>query len=170
MRLLAVFASLMQLAIVLLLYFNFPEHDNDWVVPALFSLLTVALINLVVLLFYAANKPLHHPLFGPASKVPERESPKIIYTSPPHPTLIIDDKPYCVLGLSENSVRFSAPHDIQLPESVKIRGRITLLSGRSFAFHGNLTHYSDGQGLIGFTKAVDGAILQAESCVVQPEI
>jgi hypothetical protein len=165
MRLLAIIASLAQLSVVLLLYYNLRVQPGGWVVSALFGLLVVALINLIVLLFYTANKALHQPLFGPPKDAYKRQDLRIKYVAPPYPTLIVNARPYHVLDLSERGLRFSALPDDPLPK--RIRGRVTLLSGRSLSFNGNLIRRQGDQAAVGFTRPIEKEILLGENCVVQ---
>lgn len=165
MRLLAIIANLAQLSVVLLLYFNFREQPGGWVIPSLFGLLIVTLLNLLVLLFYTANRAIHQPLFGPDREAVKRADLRIAYVSAPHPTVIVNDKPYNVLDLSERGIRFNADADESLPK--RIKGRITLLSGRSLPFSGTLARRQGDQASVRFTSPIDKQVLLGENCLVQ---
>lgn len=165
MRRLAVIANLAQLGVVLILFFYFGSNPNSWIGPALFGLLLAALLNLVVLLFYASNKAIHHPLFGAGKEPSKRQDFRVSYSTAPYPTVIINDIPFNVLDLSENGIRFNCDRLDHLPK--KLKGRVTLLSGRAISFQGNLIRRTRDQAAIKFALPIDNEFLVKESHLVR---
>lgn len=161
MRVLAVIANLAQVGIVLTIFIKFGLSLGGWVILGLFALLIIALLNQIVVFFFAVNKAVHQPLVGPGKEPVKRRDFRVTYAMAPQPTVIIDERPYSVLDLSENGMRFN----IDSQEFLKkhFSGRISLLCGQSLPFQGALLRRRKHDAAVSFNQALDKALLVKES-------
>ena len=159
MRVLAVIANLAQVGIILAIFIELGLSLGGWVILGLFLLLIIALLNQIVVFFFAVNKAVHQPLVGPGEPVKRRDY-RVTYTMPPQPTVIIEEHPYSVLDLSEKGMRFYIDRQEGLKKS--FGGRISLLCGQSLSFQGTLIRRQKYEATAAFTQALDRAVLVKE--------
>jgi hypothetical protein len=160
MRVLAVVANLAQVGIVLAIFIELGLRLGGWVILGLFLLLLIALLNQIVVFFFAVNKVVHQPLVGPGKEPVKRRDYRVTYAMAPQPTVIIDEHPYSVLDLSENGMRFY----IDCQEGLKkhFGGRISLLCGQSLSFQGTLVRRQKYEAIASFNQALDRSVLVKE--------
>lgn len=160
MRVLALIANLAQVGIVLAIFIELGLSLGGWVILGLFLLLIIALLNQIVVFFFAVNKAVHQPLVGPGKESVKRKDYRVTYTMPPQPTVIIDEHPYSVLDLSENGMRFYIDRQEGLKKN--FGGRISLLCGHSLPFQGTLIRRQKYEAIASFNQALDRAVLVKE--------
>ena len=160
MRVLAVIANLAQVGIVLAIFIKLGLSLGGWVILGLFALLIIALLNQVVVFFFAVNKAVYHPLVGPGKEPVKRRDSRVSYTMAPQPTVIIDEHPYSVLDLSENGMRFYIDREEGLKKNFS--GRISLLCGQSLPIQGTLIRRQKHEATASFNQPLDREVLVKE--------
>ena len=165
MRFLAVIANIVQVCIVLAIFTRIGMDFGVWVILGLFILLLIALVNQIVIFAYSVNKAVHHPLIEFRRRPAKRKDLRAVYPVAPQPTVIIEDRPYSVLDIAENGMRFVIPKDQQLKKS--IFGRISLLSGQSIMFQGKVVRRQKNETTIVFTQPVAQDVISREIRMLQ---
>lgn len=130
MRTVAIAANLLQMIIIVGLFLVHGIALGGLTIVAFFVLLIIAFINLLVLLFHAAlsaeDRTSQRTDKGGLIK---RQDYRVRYLRARRPELIIDDRRFSVLDLSENGMRIGIGRDEKLKR--RFQGQITLLSGQT---------------------------------------
>ena len=105
------------------------------------------------------------PLVGAGQETRKRQDERVSYPTPPHPTVVIDSRPFSVLDLAENGMRFSIDRGVRLKKHVS--GRISLLSGKTFSFRGTLARRLGNEAIVKFSAPADYALLVDEGRMLE---
>jgi hypothetical protein len=127
MRAVAIVANLIQMFIILILFFIQGLTLGGLTIFALFVLLLVAFVNLLVLLFHSALSETNRTdRRNEKQGLVKRQDLRVRYTPAARPELVVDKRCFSVLDLSENGIRIHIRR--QEPLKRRFRGRLTLLS------------------------------------------
>ncbi len=127
MRILAVVANLIQLAVVLAIFFSSGSCLEPLATAGLFLLMIIAFVNLLTLLF-------HYPFRQADQDANQHQGPikrrdiRVSYILGPRPYLDTGKQRFEVQDLSEQGIRFLAYRSAKIKR--RIKGRIELLCGQ----------------------------------------
>jgi len=161
MRAVAVVANLIQMFIILTLFFIQGIALGGATIFALFVLLLVAFVNLLVLLFHTAlsaeDRMDHRNERGGLVK---RQDLRVRYTSAARPELVVDKRCFAVLDLSENGIRISIQR--QEPLKRRFRGRLTLLSKQILNIQVSQVRRQGNEAALLIKQPIDWDVLSIE--------
>lgn len=130
MRTVAIAVNLLQIFIIVALFFSHGIGLGGLTVIALFILLVAAFINLLVLLFHSGlSETVYASQRAEKGRLVKRQDLRVRYLSAAPPELIVKNRRYPVLDLSVNGARIGIRR--KEPLKRRFRGRITLLSGQT---------------------------------------
>jgi len=165
MRVFAIAANLVQMGILLAIFLTKGLALGGMIILALFILLIIALINLLVLLFYAVNTAAHQSLVGgDKAPVAKRQDLRVTYALGPQPMLSLDGQRYAVMDISERGVRFIIERGGRLKK--RLRGKITLLNGETLAVRGSLIRREGNEATLALKTLIDYNTLLKEKQAV----
>jgi len=169
MNIVALVANVIQLAIILMVFFIRGLDLGGLVIFLLFLLMTVPFINFLAI-FYS-KRPLADPAAegnGPDNGLIKREAVRVNYGADRCPSLTTGGTSYAVRDLSEGGVRIHASS--ATPFKKKISGEIKLLTGDRFRFKATLMRQEEGEVVFHFIEPVGTAILMAEKKILADEL
>ena len=161
MNIVALFANVIQLVIILAIFFIRGLDLTALVIFLLFLLMPIPFINFLAI-FYAKQ-----PVAGSKAADPgindgliKREALRVSYEEDRCPILTTGGTAYAVRDLSEGGVRISASSAV--PFKKKISGDIQLISGERIRFKASLMRREEGEAVFLFVEPVGTAILMEE--------
>ena len=153
MRAVAVIVNLVQMIIVLLVFIVQGFVLGGWTVFALFILLLIAFLNLLVLLFHPSMAGSDRmKLVKDHASIIKRQDQRVIYPAARRPVLMIGNRKFDILDLSEQGLRFSIGRNEQLRK--RMRCRLTLLSGQTLNFKAVLIRREGGHAVLQFKQPI----------------
>lgn len=160
MKSVAIAANVVQLAIILIVFFIGGLKLGPWVIGLLFLLMPIPFINSLTILLAQRSVERLSLGRGATGGLIKREAMRVVYPADRCPSLHAGETAYAVLDLSEGGVRIRAGAGI--PFKRKIRGEILLISGGRIAFKAILLRREEGETTFQFTDPVGTAVLMAE--------
>jgi hypothetical protein len=160
MNIAALVANVIQLLIILAVFFIGGLDLGPLVIFLLFLLMPIPFINFLALFF--SKPPISVPSAGDAadSGMIKREAVRVLYEADRCPVLTVGNTAYTVRDLSEGGVRIRAGAEI--PFKRKFNGDIRLLSGDQIRFKATVARREEGEVVFKFTEPVGTAILMEE--------
>ncbi|BBO78789.1 hypothetical protein DSCW_62060 [Desulfosarcina widdelii] len=161
MNIAALVANVIQLLIILAVFFIRGLDLGPLVIFLLFLLMPIPFINFLALFF--SKRPI---LASRAEDVDgsnglvKREAVRVLYEEDRCPVLTVGDTAYTVRDLSEGGVRIRA--GAEMPFKKKFNGDIRLLSGDHIRFKATVARREEGEVVFKFTEPVGTAILMEE--------
>jgi len=157
MNIAALVANVLQLLIILVVFFIRGLELGPLVILMLFLLMPIPFINFLALFF--CKRPVSGDDHGNDDMV-KREAMRIHYEEERCPVLTVGSTAYMVRDLSEGGVRIRA--GAEMPFKKKLSGDIRLLSGDRFRFKATVARREEGEVVFKFTDPVGTAILMEE--------
>jgi hypothetical protein len=160
MNIVALVANVIQLLIILAVFFIRGLELGPLVIFLLFLLMPVPFINFLALFF--SNRPGTVSSTDDAADngIIKREAVRVLYGEDRCPVLTVGSTAYAVRDLSEGGVRILA--GTQMPFRKKVTGDIRLLSGETIPFKARVVRQEEGEVAFKFTAPIGTAILMEE--------
>jgi hypothetical protein len=160
MNIAALVANVLQLLIILAVFFIRGLDLGPLVIFLLFLLMPIPFINFLALFF--SKRPISASSADDAdgNGLIKREAVRILYEEDRCPVLTVGDTAYTVRDLSEGGVRIRA--GAEMPFKKKFNGGIRLLSGDRIRFKATVARREEGEVVFKFTEPVGTAILMEE--------
>jgi hypothetical protein len=156
MNIAALIANIVQLVIILAIFFIKGLELGALSIFLLFLLMPIPFINVLALFF--VKRPLLAADEGDG--MVKREALRVNYSQEHCPTLTTGGTVYTVRDLSEGGVRIKATS--ATPFRKKVRGEIELVSGDRLRFKATLLRRGEGEAVFHFSEPVGTAILVKE--------
>ncbi len=161
MRAVAIIINLIQMFIILGLFFSVGLSLGGWTILALFVLLLIAFVNLLVLLFHSALSAADQThKTGEKIGLVKRQDLRVLYAAGSRPDLEVGERRFPILDLSENGIRISIDRQKQLRK--RFRGRLTLLSQKVLTLKLTLLRRQGDEAALLIKNPIDYAVLLAE--------
>ena len=157
MNIAALVANVLQLLIILAVFFIRGLDLGPLVIFLLFLLMPIPFINSLALFF--SKRPISASS-ADGNGLIKREAVRVLYEEDRCPVLTVGDTAYTVRDLSEGGVRIRA--GAQIPFKKKVNGDIRLLSGDRIRFKATVVRREEGEVVFKFTDPVGTAILMEE--------
>jgi len=169
MNIVALVANVIQLVIILAVFFFRGLDLGALVIFLLFLLMPIPFINFLAI-FYAKQPKTATAVedSGQSNGMIKREAMRVNYSDDRCPILTTNGTSYAVRDLSEGGVRISASSAI--PFKSKISGDIQLISGEQIRFKAILMRREEGETIFHFADPVGTAILMKEKKIVAAEL
>ena len=169
MNSIALVANVIQLMIILAVFFISGLDLGPLVIFLLFLLMPIPFINFLAIFYSkqpmaattAADQDLNNGLI-------KREAMRVIYGEDRCPILTTGGTAYTVRDLSEGGVRISASSAV--PFKKRISGVIELISGGRIQFKASLMRREEGEAVFLFVEPVGTAILMEEKKTLAAEL
>jgi len=160
MNIAALVANVIQLLIILAVFFIGGLDLGPLVIFLLFLLMPIPFINFLALFF--SKPPISASNAGDAAEngMIKREAVRVLYEEDRCPVLTVGDTAYTVRDLSEGGVRIRA--GAEMPFKKKFNGDIRLLSGDQIRFKATVARREEGEVVFRFTEPVGTATLMEE--------
>jgi hypothetical protein len=162
MRVVAIIANLVQIAIVLSVFLIQGISFVSLTIPALFALLIIAVFNLSVLLF--TGSPISGSILNEKKAVIKRRDFRVGYRPGRHSKLGIGNQRYDLLDIAEGGARVSIGRGERLKKH--LRCRIQLLCGEMLSTKAVVIRREGDKVALAFKSAVEYRTLQKERQVV----
>lgn len=160
MNIAALVANVLQLIIILAVFFIRGLDLGSLVIFLLFLLMPIPFINFLALFF--SKRPISASSVDDAdgNGLVKREAVRVLYEEDRCPVLTVGNTTYTVRDLSEGGVRIRA--GAEMPFKKKFNGNIRLLSGDQIRFKATVARREEGEVVFKFTEPVGTAILMEE--------
>ncbi|BBO82004.1 hypothetical protein DSCO28_25700 [Desulfosarcina ovata subsp. sediminis] len=158
MKITAIIANIIQLAIILFIFFIRGPELGSLVIFLLFLLLAVPFINILTLLI--DKRAILPTLSAKADGIVKREAVRIHYTGTHYALLTIDGITFTVRDLSEGGVRLNASSATTFKR--KTTGEIRLLCGKNIRFKATVLRREEGAVVLRLSQPIGTATLVEE--------
>ena len=160
MSIVAIAVNILQLVIILAVFYIRGLELGAPVIFLLFLLMPIPFVNTVALLFTRRPTGVSAVVGADDNAIIKREAVRITYHENHGPVLNTGGAAFAVLDLSEGGVRISASSST--PFKKKISGEIRLISGERIRFKATLLRRENGETTFQFTDPVGTAVLMTE--------
>ncbi|WP_319524222.1 PilZ domain-containing protein [uncultured Desulfosarcina sp.] len=164
MNIAALVANVIQLLIILALFFIRGLDLGPLAIFLLFLLMPIPFINFLALFFTKRSIAADSADDSTGNGLIKREALRILYEEDRCPVLTVGETAYAVRDLSEGGVRIRA--GAQAPFKKKVNGEIRLLNGDPIRFKATILRREEGEVVFKFTEPVGTAILMEEKRVL----
>ena len=169
MNIVALVANVIQLVIILAIFFIRGLDLGVLVIFMLFLLMPIPFINVLVI-FYSRQPKATAPIEDERlnNGMIKREAVRVNYGEDRCPILTTNGTSYAVRDLSEGGVRISASSAI--PFKKKISGDIQLVAGQRIRIKATLMRREEGETIFQFIDPIGTAILMEEKKTLAAEL
>ena len=164
MNIAALAANVLQLLIILAVFFIRGLDLDSLVIFLLFLLMPIPFINFLALFFSKRPISASRDNDDDGNSLVKREALRVLYEEDRCPVLTVGDTAYTVRDLSEGGVRIRAGARMHFKK--KVNGDIRLLSGDHIRFKATIARREEGEVVFKFTDPVGTAILMEEKKIL----